>query len=65
MYQDPIVAEVHQFREFLVEEVGGDVHTFFQFLREVEQQYQDRLDVSMPTLRIYSEDVIMVNKSNV
>ncbi len=43
MYEDPIVAEVRQAGQALVEQAEGDLPTFFQFLREVQQQYRDRL----------------------
>ena len=43
MYKDPIVAEVRQAGQALAEQAEGDLHTFFQFLREGQQQYRDRL----------------------
>ena len=43
MYEDPIVVEVRQAGQALVEQAEGDLPTFFQFLREVQQQYRDRL----------------------
>lgn len=43
MYEDPIVAEVRQAGQALVEQAEGDLPTFFEFLREVQQQYRDRL----------------------
>ena len=43
MYEDPIVAEVRKAGQSLAEQAEGDLHTFFEFLREVQQNYQDRL----------------------
>ena len=43
MYEDPIVAEVRQAGQVLAEWAEGDLHTFFKFLREGQQQYRDRL----------------------
>ena len=43
MYEDPIVAEVRQAGQALAERAKGDLPAFFQFLREVQQQYRDRL----------------------
>lgn len=43
MYEDPIVAEVRQAGQILAEQAEGDLHTFFEFLREGQQQYRDRL----------------------
>ena len=37
MYEDPIVAEVRQAGQALAERAKGDLPTFFQFLREVQQ----------------------------
>ena len=43
MYEDPIVAEVRKAGQALAEQAEGDLHTFFENLREVQQNYQDRL----------------------
>ena len=43
MYEDPIVAEVRKAGQALVEWAEGDLHSFFESLREVQQQYRDRL----------------------
>jgi hypothetical protein len=39
MWQDPIVEETREARQQIVEECGGDVHTFFEYLRAREQQH--------------------------
>ena len=43
MYEDPIVTEVRKAGQALAEQAEGDLHTFFENLREVQQNYQDRL----------------------
>jgi hypothetical protein len=43
MYEDPIVTEVRKAGQALADQAKGDLHTFFQLLREAQQQYQDRL----------------------
>lgn len=43
MYEDPIVTEVRKAGQALAEQAEGDLHTFFEYLREVQQKYQDRL----------------------
>lgn len=43
MYEDPIVAEAHRAWQASAEQAEGDLHTFFEFLREVQQNHQDRL----------------------
>ena len=43
MYDDPIVTEVRKAGQALAEQAGGDLHIFFQHLREAQQQYQKRL----------------------
>ena len=43
MYEDPIVTEVRKAGQALAEQAEGDLHTFFQLLREAQQQYRDRL----------------------
>jgi hypothetical protein len=43
MYEDPIVTEVRKAGQALAEQAEGDLHTFFQRLREAQQQYRDRL----------------------
>lgn len=43
MYEDPIVTEVRQAGQNLAERAEGDLHRFFQYLREVQKQYGDRL----------------------
>ena len=43
MYEDPIVTEVRKAGQALAEQAEGDLHTFFEYLREVQQNYQDRL----------------------
>jgi hypothetical protein len=43
MYEDPIVTEVRKAGQTLAEQAEGDLHIFFQFLREAQKQYQERL----------------------
>lgn len=43
MYDDPIVTEVRRAGEVLAEQAKGDLHTFFQFLREAQKQYESRV----------------------
>ena len=43
MYEDPIVTEVRTAGQVLAEQAAGDLHTFFQRLREAQKQYQERL----------------------
>lgn len=43
MYEDPIVTEVRKAGQALAEQAEGDLHTFFELLREAQQQYRDRL----------------------
>ena len=48
MYEDPIVTEVRKAGHVLAERAKGDLHTFFQHLREAQQQYRDRLVQAPP-----------------
>lgn len=43
MYEDLIVAEVRKAGQVLAAQADDDMHTFFENLREVQQNYQDRL----------------------
>jgi hypothetical protein len=43
MYEDPIVTEVRSAGQLLADEAEGDLHIFFQRLREAQKQYSDRL----------------------
>jgi hypothetical protein len=43
MYEDPIVTEVRNAGQILAEQAEGNLHTFFQLLREAQKQYQERL----------------------
>jgi hypothetical protein len=43
MYEDPIVTEVRNAGQTLANQAEGDLHTFFQLLREAQKQYQERL----------------------
>ena len=43
MYEDPIMTEVRNAGQTLAEQAEGDLHIFFQFLREAQKQYQERL----------------------
>ncbi len=51
MYEDPIVTEVREAGQALAEQAKGDLHQFFQNLREAQKQYQDRL-VQAPFRRL-------------
>lgn len=48
MYKDPIVAEVRKAGQVLAEQAGGDVHVFFQQLRNAQEQYRSRVVESPP-----------------
>jgi hypothetical protein len=50
MYEDPIVAEVRKAGQVLAEQAGGDVHVFFQHLRDAQEQYRKRVVKSPPRL---------------
>jgi hypothetical protein len=43
MHEDPIVTEVRKAGQILAEQAKGDLRTFFQNLREAQQQYRERL----------------------
>ena len=43
MYEDPIVTEVRNAGQALANQAEGNLHTFFQLLREAQKQYQERL----------------------
>ena len=43
MYEDPIVTEVRNAGQALAEQAEGDLHLFFQLLREAQKQYPERL----------------------
>ena len=43
MYEDPIVAEVRKAGQNLAEQAGGDIHTFFEHLRDAQQRYRERI----------------------
>ncbi|ETX09146.1 MAG: hypothetical protein ETSY2_01225 [Candidatus Entotheonella gemina] len=43
MYEDPIVTEVRQAGQCLADEAEGDLHIFFQRLREAQKKYPERL----------------------
>jgi hypothetical protein len=43
MYEDPIVTEVRSAGQRLADEAEGDLHVFFQRLREAQKQYPERL----------------------
>jgi len=50
MSEDPIVAETRALREELMDEVGNDLDTLFEYLKEREKLHSDRL-VSFPPRR--------------
>ena len=39
----PFVTEVRHAGQILAEQAEGNLHTFFQLLREAQKQYQERL----------------------
>jgi len=43
MYEDPIVTEVRNAGQALAKQAEGDLHLFFQLLREAQKQYPKRL----------------------
>lgn len=43
MLNDPIVEEIHQIREKLLAQYGGDMDKYLDHLKEAEKQHQDRL----------------------
>lgn len=43
MYEDPIVTEVRDAGQLLAEQAEGNLHIFFQRLREAQMQYKERL----------------------
>jgi hypothetical protein len=54
MYEDPIVTEVRSAGQLLAEEAGGDLHLFFQRLREAQKQYPDMMKLSDIPAKFYS-----------
>lgn len=50
MAEDPIVAETRALRQELMNDVGNDVDTLFELLKEREKQHPERL-VSFPPRR--------------
>jgi hypothetical protein len=42
MWTDPVVDEIHQIRQKMLAEVGGDIHAFMAKIR-VEQAASDRV----------------------
>jgi hypothetical protein len=43
MHEDPIVAETRRLREEMMNEVGNDLDTLFEYLKKREAQHPDRL----------------------
>jgi hypothetical protein len=43
MYEEPIVKETRKAGQTLAERARGDVHIFFQHLRDAQQQYRERV----------------------
>ena len=43
MYEDPIVTEVRDAGQRLADQAEGNLHLFFQRLREAQKQYEERL----------------------
>lgn len=48
MLEDPIVAAVRQAGKELEDEAQGDLHQFFQHLRDAQAKYQERLVKQVP-----------------
>ncbi|MBI3097584.1 MAG: hypothetical protein HYY93_04965 [Planctomycetes bacterium] len=48
---DPVMAEIRQIRRDLDREAGGDVHKYFEGLREDQEKYKDRLVSVTPNRR--------------
>lgn len=47
MWEDPIVEETRAARAEIVEQVGEDIHAFFEYLREREKRASEGV-VSLP-----------------
>ncbi len=43
MFNDPIVEEIHQIREKIMEECDWDIDKFFEMIRESEKKHPERL----------------------
>jgi len=43
MWEDPILAEVHAWREEMMEEAGNTIEGLFDLLRRDREKYGDRL----------------------
>ena len=58
MLEDPIVTAVRQAGKALEEEAQGDLHRFFQHLRDAQAKYKERLvkQVPHPAPAIQTED---------
>ncbi|HEX7150484.1 MAG TPA: hypothetical protein VF618_03275 [Thermoanaerobaculia bacterium] len=41
MIDDPVVEETHRVRREMADEFGGDVHRFFEYLRQRERSSPD------------------------
>ena len=48
MYRDPIVEEVHQIRQKLLDECGGDFDRFLDRLKAGEKNHRDLLVTKTP-----------------
>jgi len=47
MSENPILKEIWAARAEIMEEVGGDVHAFFEYIREKERQRRGG-DINLP-----------------
>jgi len=58
MFEDPIVTEVRQTGQELEEQAEGDLHKFFQYLRNAQSKYKERLvsHVPHPPLPLETKD---------
>ncbi len=52
MNNDPIVTEVRKYGEQLAEQAHGNLHEFFENLRQAQRKYSDRLVSAPPPLRL-------------
>ena len=48
MWEDPILDEVHAWREEMMNEAGNTVEGLFELLRREQEKYRDRL-VTLPS----------------
>ncbi|MBI2431593.1 MAG: hypothetical protein HYV26_01835 [Candidatus Hydrogenedentes bacterium] len=54
IWKDPVVEEIHQIREEILREAGGDIHALGRWLMEKQKRYGDKL-VTRPPKRLKKE----------